>query len=172
LTVKRKQRTIDPKWCFESTVSEQEAPPLRNILHNGDWLPSSLDWRGPGIEKQALMVVKTQSRGYGVTGLDVGTGNVARYFAPGTHSIELQLDHLQIECELSPEFWQGHPEIYDPRLCAWLESKHFCGLPGHAPIALSLIPAGKNAFRVGPGPANGNGKAKFAPVATPQQASF
>ncbi|HTB98647.1 MAG TPA: hypothetical protein VK716_16665 [Terracidiphilus sp.] len=118
------------------------------------------------------MVVTTHSKGYGVTGLDVGSGNVARYFAPGTHTIELQLDHLQIECELAPEFWQGQPEIYDPRLCAWLEAKRFCARPGHAPVSLSLIPEGNNSFRIGPAPPGSNHKAKVTPVTTPVHASF
>ncbi len=96
------------------------------------------------------MVVMTQSKGRGVTGLNVGTNNVQRYFPKGTVSIELQLDHLQIQCKLTPEFWQGRPEIYDPRLCAWLEAKHFHAKPGRAPVPLALIPSGKNSFQLRP----------------------
>ncbi|HUB30927.1 MAG TPA: hypothetical protein VL967_14565 [Terracidiphilus sp.] len=96
------------------------------------------------------MVVKTQSKGRGVTGLNVGINNVERYFPRGVHSVELQLDHLQIQCDLTPDFWQGQPEIYDPRLCAWLESKHFNAHPGKGPISLALIPSGKNSFRLRP----------------------
>lgn len=98
------------------------------------------------------MVVKTHSKSRGMTGLDVGINNVERYFSPGTRAIELQLGHLEIQCELPPEFWQGRPEIYDPRLCAWLEAKHFCGVIGQGPVSLSLIPSGKNSFRLGPAP--------------------
>ncbi len=61
------------------------------------------------------MVVKTQSKGHGVTGLHVGTDNVRRYFPKGTQNIELQLGHLSIRCGLKPDFWQGQPEIYDPQ---------------------------------------------------------
>ena len=75
------------------------------------------------------MVVKTQSKGHGVTGLHVGVNNVRRYFPKHIASIELQLDHLQIECGLNPNFWQGEPEIFDPRLCAWLESRHLHAKP-------------------------------------------
>jgi hypothetical protein len=96
------------------------------------------------------MVVKTQSKGRGITGLNVGTTNVERYFPRGVNSVELQLDHLQIQCDLAPDFWQGQPEIYDPRLCAWLESKHFNANPGKAPVSLAMIPAGKNSFRLRP----------------------
>jgi hypothetical protein len=94
------------------------------------------------------MVVKTQSKGRGVTGLNVGTSNVERYFPRGVQFVELQLDHLQIQCDLAPDFWHGQPEIYDPRLCAWLESKHLNANPGRAPIQMALIPAGKNSFRL------------------------
>lgn len=101
-------------------------------------------------EKQADMVVTTQSKGRGVTGLNVGTSNAQRYFPKGITSIELQLDHLQIQCKLSPDFWQGRPEIYDPRLGAWLEAKHFHARPGRAPVPMALIPSGDNAYRLRP----------------------
>jgi hypothetical protein len=94
------------------------------------------------------MVVKTQSKGRGVTGLNVGTNNVQRYFQPSVPFVELELDHLSIQCDLSPDFWQGQPEIFDPRLCAWLESKHLSANSPHGPTPLDLIPSGKNAFRV------------------------
>jgi hypothetical protein len=94
------------------------------------------------------MVVKTQSKGRGVTGLNVGISNVQRYFSRGVSFVELQLDHLQIQCDLSPDFWQDQPEIFDPRLCAWLESKHLNANPGRGPIPLAMIPSGENSFRL------------------------
>jgi hypothetical protein len=96
------------------------------------------------------MVVKTQSKGRGVTGLHVGASNVRRYFPKNISVIELQLDHLQIQCGLDPGFWSGQPEIYDPRLCAWLESRHLRGKSGCASIPLAMIPAGDNSFRLQP----------------------
>jgi hypothetical protein len=57
---------------------------------------------------------------------------------------------------LEPDFWQDQPEIYDPRLCAWLESKNFHTRPDRTPIPLALIPAGKNSFRLQPVPLNGH----------------
>jgi hypothetical protein len=51
------------------------------------------------------MVVKTQSKGLGVTGLHVGISNVRRYFPRKVAVIELQLDHLRIQCGLTPGFW-------------------------------------------------------------------
>jgi len=85
-----------------------------------------------------------------MTGVEVGSFNVRRYFTPETAEIELLLDHLQIQCGLAPAFWQGDTEIRDPRLSAWLESKNFGGLPGDAPVPLALIPSGKNSFRLRP----------------------
>jgi len=94
------------------------------------------------------MVVKTQSKGPGVTGLHVGTSNVRRYFPKGTSYIDLQLDHLNIRCGLKPDFWQDEPDIYDPRLGAWLEAKQLHRAPGRVSVPLAMIPAGKDSFRL------------------------
>jgi hypothetical protein len=94
------------------------------------------------------MVVRTQCKGREFTGVEVGARNVRRYFPKQFHVIEIELDHLQIQCGLGPAFWKGHPAISDPRLCAWLELKNFRGKPGQTPIPLALIPSGKNCFRL------------------------
>jgi hypothetical protein len=94
------------------------------------------------------MLVKTQCRGRAFTGVAVGNNDVRRYFPQHTDCIDLELDHLLIRCGLNPGFWNGHPEISDPRLCAWLESKNFNGKPGDEPVALAMIPSGKNVFRI------------------------
>jgi hypothetical protein len=99
-------------------------------------------------EKQVGMVVRTQSRGLTVTGLYVGINNVRRYFPKRISVIELHLDHLRIQCVLSPDFWHGRPEIHDPRLCAWLEAKNFRGNPNRTPLPMAMIPAGENSFRL------------------------
>jgi hypothetical protein len=96
------------------------------------------------------MVVKTRRTGRKMTGVEVGSVNVRRYFPPEAVEIELLLDHLQIQCGLAPGFWSGDSEIRDPRLSAWLESKNFGGRPGDAPVPLALIPSGKNCFRLRP----------------------
>ncbi len=111
------------------------------------------------------MVVKTQSKGRGVTGLNVGSNNVQRYFQRGVTSVELELDHLQIQCDLSPNFWQDQPEIFDPRLCAWLESKHLNANTPRGPVPVALIPSGKNSFRLRVVPANESAKTKLAATA-------
>ena len=96
------------------------------------------------------MVVTIKNKGTLVTGLNVGATNVRRYFPKQVDAIELQLDHLQIECGLNPDFWQGDGEIHDPRLCAWLELKGSKGLRGRTPMLLAMVPAGKNSFRLQP----------------------
>lgn len=101
-------------------------------------------------ERQTSMVVKAQSRGREVIGLEVGAQNARRYIAKDAAAIELQLDHLSISCGLGPEFWDGEAEIRDPRLCAWLEQKNHNGKAGESPAPLAMIPSGKNSFRLQP----------------------
>lgn len=96
------------------------------------------------------MLVKTQCKGREVTGLHVGQKNVRRYFPKHVDVIELQLDHLQIQCGLTPEFWQGQADIKDPRLCEWLDFKCADRRPGDTPLPLAMIPSGKNCFRLRP----------------------
>ncbi len=96
------------------------------------------------------MVVKTQSKGREYIGLQVGANNVRRYFPRDMAVVELQLDHLEIQCGLTPDFWDGQAEIHDARLCAWLESKNFHEKLGQTPMALAMIPSGKNCFRLRP----------------------
>jgi hypothetical protein len=110
----------------------------------------SIDWPYPTDEWQVLMVVKTQGKSRGITGLHVGVSNVRRYFSPNDSFIELQMDHLQIRCGLSPSFWHDQPEIFDPRLCAWLELKHLQSRPDRPSVPLAMIPSGKNSFRLQP----------------------
>jgi hypothetical protein len=96
------------------------------------------------------MVVKAHCKGREFTGVEVGAGNVRRYFPRDANIIELYLDHLLIQLKLKPDFWQGQTQICDPRLRAWLESKNLHGHPGGAPIPLALIPSGKNCFHLQP----------------------
>jgi hypothetical protein len=94
------------------------------------------------------MMVKTKLQGRGIAGLLVGMSNVRRYFSKRTNFIELQLDHLNIQCVLCSDFWTGCAEIHDPRLCSWLEAKHPLGEAVRTPVSLALIPAGENAYRI------------------------
>ncbi len=95
------------------------------------------------------MVVTSQCNGRRVTGLYVGASNVRRYFSKRATQIELRLDHLLIECGLPPGFWRDKPEIHDPRLCLWLESKQHAG-SGQSPVPLAMTPSGNNSFVLGP----------------------
>jgi len=96
------------------------------------------------------MLVTSQCEGNRVTGLCVGAENVRRYFPKRVPRIEFQLDHLRIECGLSSLFWNGHPEIRDPRLCLWLESKQSQRRERRAPMPLAMIPSGDHCFTLGP----------------------
>jgi len=94
------------------------------------------------------MLVTTLNEAQRVIGLHVGEDNVRRYFPRGASVIELQLEHLRIQCRLDPAFWQDDPVIRDPRLCTWLEAKHLHRKKDRAPVPLVLVPAGNSAFRV------------------------
>lgn len=110
------------------------------------------------------MMVKTQLRGTEVTGLRVGSRNVRRYFPKSIRVIELQLDHLEIQCGLSPEFWRGEPEIHDPRLCVWLNSKVAHRAGTHKDLRLAMTPAGNNAFRLRPSNGKEGGMFSMEPL--------
>lgn len=107
------------------------------------------------------MVVKTQCQGNKVTGLHVGAPNARRYFPKHVAAIELQLDHLRIECGLTPDFWRGLPEIHDRRLCAWLESKQFREATRFS-IPLAMVPSGANSFKLVPSSLHGTGRMRQA----------
>jgi hypothetical protein len=96
------------------------------------------------------MMVEAQSKGRGLCGLHVGAENVQRYFPQDVSTIELQLGHLKIQCELKPDFWQGDPEIHDRRLCAWLESKHMHDNRTRRSVRLELVPVGENTYQIVP----------------------
>ena len=48
------------------------------------------------------MVVKTHCKGHAYTGVEVGAGNVRRYFPRESDVIELHLDHLLINAASVP----------------------------------------------------------------------
>lgn len=111
------------------------------------------------------MVVKTQLKGGEVTGLLVGIRDVRRYFPETVRVIELQMDHLQIQCGLSPDFWHGQPEIHDPRLCEWLDFKIIHRLGERKEVTLAMTPAGKNTFRLRSSGLKGEAMTGMEPVA-------
>jgi hypothetical protein len=103
------------------------------------------------------MVVKSQWTGHRITGLYVGVNNVRRYFPKNVESIDLELDHLRIQCGLKPHFWKGQPEIHDPRLCDWLELKQ---LQGKGCRSMAMIPSGEHSFVLGPASRDGRVRAQ------------
>ena len=108
------------------------------------------------------MLVKAQYEGRRISGLYIGVNNVRRYFSKRIAAIEFQLDHLRIECWLTPRFWDGQPEIHDPRLCEWLESKNLHDLPCRTAVPLAMIPSGKNSFKLASLSRDRNGRARHA----------
>ncbi len=95
------------------------------------------------------MLVKSQCVGNRVTGLFVGKNNVRRYFPRKVEAISLKLDHLLIECGLADRFWDGEPEIRDPRLCLWLESKQSRESNCRTSMPLYMTPTGDGTFSLG-----------------------
>ncbi len=93
-------------------------------------------------------MVKAQYRGNRAVGLYVGTDNARRYFPKRARLVELQLDHLRILCGLTSHFWQDMPEIQDSRLSLWLETKLEQADRIQTEIPLTLIPSGRNSFRL------------------------
>lgn len=116
------------------------------------------------------MVVKAQYDGCRISSLYVGVNNVRRYFSKSVSAVEFQLDHLRIECGLAPRFWEGQPEIRDPRLCEWLDSKNLHEKPCHVAVPLVMIPAGKNSFKLASLARRRSRSGKYAPAVQEQVA--
>jgi hypothetical protein len=85
-----------------------------------------------------------------------GRANARRYFRKRAQSIDLKLDDLEIQCRLSPDFWDGRPEIHDPRLSEWLDFKAGRGRSGPTPMLLTMVPSGVDTFAVRPKAKNEN----------------
>ena len=94
------------------------------------------------------MLVKAYTGAHEHTGLYVGEKNARRYFRKRAQSIDLLLDDLRIRCTLSPDFWEGHPEIHDARLNEWLDFKDVRERPSREPMMLTMLPSGENTYVV------------------------
>jgi len=110
------------------------------------------------------MLVKSQCIGNRVTGLYVGENNVRRYFPKKIDAINLQLDHLLIQCGLGAGFWNGEPEIHDPRLCLWLESKQSKDSNCRSSMPLYMIQTGDESFALGFAAPHGRAKHRGAEI--------
>jgi len=113
------------------------------------------------FERQACDGGKDAEQGTRSYRTSCGRKQCTSLFSQENSSIELLLDHLQIECGLKPDFWQDAPEIFDPRLCAWLESRHLHAQADRAPVPLAMIPLGENSFRLQPVRLNAHDRAKL-----------
>jgi|SRR5579872_3303937 len=102
------------------------------------------------------MIVKMQDGGRGVTSLRVGARNVKRYFSRNVRMVDLDLESVQIRCELHQEFWRDQPEIADPRLCAWLTAKNDKWKSDGKRCVLLMLPDGANSFRILPKSSRGS----------------
>lgn len=109
------------------------------------------------------MMVKALRVGSEVSSLRVGLSNVRRYFPRDVTEIELQLDHLRIECGLSPKFWRTEPEIHDPRLRLWLQSKNH-EKPCRSSIPFTMVPSGGNSFKLEPVSHNGGHRSRHSAI--------
>jgi hypothetical protein len=88
------------------------------------------------------MIVTTQSKGGSIIGLLVGASNVRRHFRAHSSAVDLELDHLRIRCDLEASFWRDRPEISDPRLGAWLQSKCSRALRQGSAVTLRMVRRG------------------------------
>lgn len=95
------------------------------------------------------MLVRAQGNEREVTGLHIGNSNARRYFSKSMSAVELRLGDLRIECNLPPGFWDGQPEIHDPRLCEWLRFKVFHPFESK-PVTLAMVQSGGNVFTLQP----------------------
>lgn len=95
-------------------------------------------------------MVKALRIGSELAGVRVGKRNARRFFPRDITEIELQLDHLRIECGLAPDFWSNQPEIHDPRLSLWLAAKDPRATACRTPVRYRMTPSGKNSFRIEP----------------------
>ncbi|MDR3792071.1 MAG: hypothetical protein P4L03_01700 [Terracidiphilus sp.] len=94
------------------------------------------------------MFVSVQLKGNRIAGINIGSANVQQYFSHRNAVIELHLGHLVIQCPLSQRFWEDRPEIDDPRLCGWLESKRLHVNGDVSQVFLQLSPMGSVAFHL------------------------
>ncbi|UWZ86406.1 hypothetical protein [Occallatibacter riparius] len=111
------------------------------------------------------MVVRTHSNGRDNFGLRVGAANARRYFPRTINAVELRLDDLHIRCHLPETFWNGQPEIFDPRLCEWLKFKVLRERRNGEPIPLQMVQSGTNSFTLKPSSAPHRQPHRTIPVA-------
>ena len=93
------------------------------------------------------MVVRARDNGQAELGLCIGVANARRYFPRNLGAVDLVLGDLRIQCSLPPDFWNGQPEIRDPRLGVWLKYK-VLRERANKPVAMAMVQTGINAFKL------------------------
>jgi len=88
------------------------------------------------------MIVRMQSKGHSITGIRMKQSDARRLFPCDLKSVDLELDHLRIRCDLRSNFWLDRPEISDPRLSSWLEEKLYWQKLPRTPVSLEMVRAG------------------------------
>lgn len=111
------------------------------------------------------MVVRTQENGRENIGLHVGAANARRYFPKNLGAVELRFGDLQIQCKLGPAFWDGQPEIHDPRLCEWLKFKLLREQSDRKPVTFAMVQSGRDSFILQPIPAADRRSARLTSAA-------
>lgn len=106
------------------------------------------------------MIVKMQSDGHSITGIRMGVSDARSFFPPGVTSVDLELDHLRIRCNLRSCKRHDGAEISDPRLTAWLNEKYYWRKLPCTPVSVELLKSG-NSYRLQIIPSPGAGKPGF-----------
>ena len=93
------------------------------------------------------MIATMQTQGGSITGICIGSSDAAGDSLDGVQSIDLELDHLCIQCDLHMDFWLDRAEISDPRLGAWLEEKFYWQKIPASPVSVEMVRTG-DAYRL------------------------
>jgi hypothetical protein len=94
------------------------------------------------------MLVSMQSDGHSITGIRMGMSDARRFFPQGLRSVDLELDHLRIQCDVRATESLDRAEISDPRLTAWLNEKLYWQKLPRTPVSAELVKSGKCAYRL------------------------
>ncbi len=88
------------------------------------------------------MIVRMQNQGHSIIGIRMEMADAQSFFPSDVKTLDLELDHLQIRCDLKTTFWLDQAEISDPRLSAWLEEKFYWRKLPNSPISVEMVRTG------------------------------
>ena len=78
----------------------------------------------------------------------MGMSDARSFFPPGLKSLDLELDHLRIRCNLRADKWLDRAEISDPRLTAWLNEKYYWQKLPRTLVSVELVKSGNYSYRL------------------------